>query len=69
MNVEAVKWIGGTDGVLELIDQRRLPGEFVKLKVRSVEQLHEAIRTLSGARGAGHRCGGGLWPRSGSCGG
>jgi methylthioribose-1-phosphate isomerase len=51
MNIEAVKWIGGTDGVLELIDQRRLPGEFVKLKVRSVEQLHEAIRTL-GVRGA-----------------
>ena len=47
MNIEAVKWIGGTDGVLELIDQRRLPGEFVKLKVRSVEQLHEAIRTLT----------------------
>jgi len=51
MNVEAVKWIGGTDGVLELIDQRRLPGEFVKLKIRSVEQLHEAIRTLA-VRGA-----------------
>jgi methylthioribose-1-phosphate isomerase len=51
MNIEAVKWIGGTDGVLELIDQRRLPGEFVKLKTRSVEQLHEAIRTLA-VRGA-----------------
>lgn len=51
MNVEAVKWIGGTDGVLELIDQRRLPGKFVKLKIRSVEQLHEAIRTLT-VRGA-----------------
>jgi methylthioribose-1-phosphate isomerase len=51
MNIEAVKWIGGTDGVLELIDQRRLPTEFVKLKVRSVEQLHEAIRTLA-VRGA-----------------
>ncbi len=51
MNVEAVKWIGGTEGVLELIDQRRLPTEFVKIKVRSVEQLHEAIRTLA-VRGA-----------------
>jgi len=51
MNIEAVKWIGGTDGVLELIDQRRLPAEFIKLKVRSVEQLHEAIRTLT-VRGA-----------------
>jgi methylthioribose-1-phosphate isomerase len=51
MNVEAVKWMGGVDGVLELIDQRRLPAEFVTLKVRSVEQLHEAIRTLA-VRGA-----------------
>ena len=51
MNVEAVKWIGGTDGVLELIDQRRLPSELIKLKVRSVEHLHEAIRTLA-VRGA-----------------
>ncbi|MCU0913430.1 MAG: S-methyl-5-thioribose-1-phosphate isomerase [Planctomycetes bacterium] len=51
MNIEAVKWIGGTDGVLELIDQRRLPAEFVRLKIRSVEQLHEAIRTLT-VRGA-----------------
>jgi methylthioribose-1-phosphate isomerase len=51
MNVEAVKWIGGVDGVLELIDQRRLPAEFVTLKVRSIEQLHEAIRTLA-VRGA-----------------
>ena len=47
MNVEAVKWMGGTEGVLELIDQRRLPAEFITLKVRSVEQLHEAIRTLA----------------------
>jgi methylthioribose-1-phosphate isomerase len=51
MTIEAVKWIGGTDGVLEIIDQRRLPAEFVKLKIRSVEQLHEAIRTLA-VRGA-----------------
>jgi methylthioribose-1-phosphate isomerase len=51
MNIETVKWIGGTDGILELIDQRRLPTEYVRLKVRSVEQLHEAIRTLT-VRGA-----------------
>lgn len=48
---QAVKWIGGTDGVLELIDQRRLPQEFVTLLIRNVEQLHEAIRTLA-VRGA-----------------
>jgi len=51
MIVKAVKWIGGTDGVLELIDQRRLPGESVELLVHDVEQLHEAIRTLA-VRGA-----------------
>jgi methylthioribose-1-phosphate isomerase len=51
MTIEAVKWIGGTDGVLEVIDQRRLPTELVKLKVRSAEQLHEALRTLT-VRGA-----------------
>jgi len=48
---ETVKWIGGPDGVLELIDQRLLPTEFVKLTVRDTEQLHEAISTLA-VRGA-----------------
>ena len=43
--------MGGTDGVLELIDQRRLPLEFVLLQVRDINQLHEAIRTLA-VRGA-----------------
>ncbi len=51
MIAETVKWIGGVDGVLEMIDQRRLPTEYVMLKVRSAEQLHEAIRTLA-VRGA-----------------
>jgi methylthioribose-1-phosphate isomerase len=51
MNIEAVKWTGGVDGVLEVIDQRRLPDEFIKLKIRTIEQLHEAIRTLT-VRGA-----------------
>lgn len=51
MIAEAVKWIGGVDGVLEVIDQRLLPTEYVILKVHSVEQLHEAIRTLA-VRGA-----------------
>ncbi|HNS19768.1 MAG TPA: S-methyl-5-thioribose-1-phosphate isomerase [Sedimentisphaerales bacterium] len=51
MIAETVRWVGGTDGVLEMIDQRRLPTEFVILKVRSIEQLHEAIRTLA-VRGA-----------------
>jgi len=48
---QAVKWIGDIDGYLELIDQRRLPVEFVKLQCRDVETLFEAIKTLA-VRGA-----------------
>ena len=51
MIVQAVKWIGDIDGCLELIDQRRLPAEFVKLQCRDVETLFEAIKTLT-VRGA-----------------
>jgi methylthioribose-1-phosphate isomerase len=51
MIAQTVKWVGGTDGVLELIDQRRLPLEFVILTIRDTRELHEAIRTLA-VRGA-----------------
>ena len=51
MIVQAVKWIGDINGYLELIDQRRLPAEFVKLQCRNVEMLFEAIKTLA-VRGA-----------------
>jgi len=51
MIVRTLKWVGGLDGFLELIDQRRLPGEFVELRCTDVEQLHEAIRTMA-VRGA-----------------
>ncbi|MHC4508769.1 MAG: S-methyl-5-thioribose-1-phosphate isomerase [Planctomycetota bacterium] len=51
MIVQALKWIGGADGCLELVDQRRLPAEFVMLQCRDVEVLFEAIKTLA-VRGA-----------------
>jgi methylthioribose-1-phosphate isomerase len=51
MIVEAVKWIGGIDGYLELIDQRRLPAEFTTLQCRDIETLFDAIKTLA-VRGA-----------------
>ncbi|MGD8499958.1 MAG: S-methyl-5-thioribose-1-phosphate isomerase [Phycisphaerales bacterium] len=51
MIFEAVKWIGDVDGYLELVDQRRLPAEFVKLQCRDIETLLEAIKTLA-VRGA-----------------
>jgi methylthioribose-1-phosphate isomerase len=49
--VQALKWVGGVDGFLELVDQRRLPTKFVKLQCRDIEQLYEAIKTLA-VRGA-----------------
>ena len=51
MNFETLEWIGGIDGYLELIDQRKLPSELVKLKCKTVEQLWDAIKTLA-VRGA-----------------
>jgi len=51
MIIQAVKWVGDTHGFLELIDQRRLPGKFVKLRCREVKQLCQAIKTLA-VRGA-----------------
>lgn len=51
MFTQAVKWVGGVDGYLELIDQRKLPGELVKLRCRNTRQLWEAVKTLA-VRGA-----------------
>jgi len=51
MIIQALKWIGDTDGFLELIDQRQLPGQFVKMQCRDTEVLFEAIKTLA-VRGA-----------------
>jgi len=46
-----LKWVGSVDGMLELIDQRKLPAEFVKLQCRDTGQLFDAIKTLA-VRGA-----------------
>ena len=51
MIFRAVEWIGGVDGYLELVDQRRLPAEFIKLQCRDTEVLFDAIKTLA-VRGA-----------------
>jgi len=51
MIAQALKWIGDIDGYLELIDQRELPGQFIKLKCSDIEQVYEAIKTLA-VRGA-----------------
>jgi methylthioribose-1-phosphate isomerase len=44
-------WIGGVDGYLRMIDQTRLPTEFVEIDCRDAETLWEAIRSLR-VRGA-----------------
>ena len=51
MIAQTLRWIGGIEGFLELIDQRRLPAEFAQLKCRDIEQLYDAINTLA-LRGA-----------------
>jgi len=51
MATSALRWIGGMDGYLELVDQRKLPGEFITLRCDTVEPLYDAIMTLA-VRGA-----------------
>jgi len=51
MDFQTLKWTGGVDGFLELIDQRRLPGKFITIKCNNLGQVHEAIKTMS-VRGA-----------------
>jgi methylthioribose-1-phosphate isomerase len=51
MYFQTLRWVGDVDGYLELIDQRLLPGELVRLQCRDIEQLSDAIKTLA-VRGA-----------------
>jgi len=51
MIAETLKWVGDEDGYLELIDQRKLPAELVKLKCSDITLLYNAIKTLA-VRGA-----------------
>jgi methylthioribose-1-phosphate isomerase len=48
--IEAVRWSPSGDAV-RIIDQRLLPGEYVERDVRTVDEIVEAIQTLS-VRGA-----------------
>ena len=51
MIVQAIKWVGGIDGCLEYIDQRKLPGKFVKKRCRNIRDVRNALKTLA-IRGA-----------------
>ena len=43
MPVPTIDWIGGVDGHARLIDQTRLPAEFVFLDCRDAQTMWEAI--------------------------
>ena len=49
--LETLRWIGGVDGHLQMIDQTLLPVEFVEIDCRDVEAVWEAIKMLR-VRGA-----------------
>jgi methylthioribose-1-phosphate isomerase len=51
-SLETVGWVGSArEGFVRLIDQTRLPTEFVRIECRDVESVWEAIKTLR-VRGA-----------------
>ena len=45
-NLQTLHWVGGVDGCLRMIDQTRLPVEFVEIDCRDVQAVWEAIKTL-----------------------
>ena len=49
--VETLNWVGKVDGHLRIIDQTRLPAEFVHLDCRDLQSVWEAIKMLR-VRGA-----------------
>ncbi len=51
MQIETVRWMGDAGGWLRMIDQTRLPVEFVEIDCRDVETVCEAICSLR-VRGA-----------------
>lgn len=51
MDFRTLHWKGDCDGCLYLIDQTRLPMEFVEIECREVDEVWYAIRTLQ-VRGA-----------------
>ncbi|MCK4376382.1 MAG: S-methyl-5-thioribose-1-phosphate isomerase, partial [Candidatus Brocadiae bacterium] len=51
MPVETIRWVGGLDGCVELIDQTLLPVEFTYIRCETAEQVWEAIKVLR-VRGA-----------------
>ncbi len=50
-SIETLRWVGDREGHLVLIDQTRLPGEFVEIECRDTAAVWKAIRELQ-VRGA-----------------
>ena len=50
-DIATMRWVGGTDGFLQMIDQTLLPTEFREIECRDVETVWEAIKKLR-VRGA-----------------
>lgn len=50
-DLQTLHWVGDVDGCLRMIDQTRLPVEFVEIDCRDVETVWEAIKVLR-VRGA-----------------
>ena len=50
-HLDTLHWVGGVDGHLRLIDQTRLPVEFVEIDCSDVQAVWQAVRTLQ-VRGA-----------------
>jgi len=51
MPIETIRWANGLEGCVELVDQTRLPGEFVYMACRTAEEMWQAIKVLN-VRGA-----------------
>ncbi len=49
--IETIRWVGHCDGVLDILDQRHLPGRVQTLRCRHPQEVFEAIATLA-VRGA-----------------
>ncbi|MBN2843320.1 MAG: S-methyl-5-thioribose-1-phosphate isomerase [Sedimentisphaerales bacterium] len=51
MATETLKWIGGIEGHIDLIDQTLLPNQHSVISIRDIEEMWEAIKVLR-VRGA-----------------
>jgi methylthioribose-1-phosphate isomerase len=48
---ETLRWVGDSEGVLELIDQRELPGKLIYIPCTTTQEVFDAIKDLA-VRGA-----------------